>query len=89
MSVITIIYLAIAALIFGNWTILPTLGACVIFGFARSAGYQLVQMLGFPSSYQDLIMILPYVLTLFLLIFLSGKNRSPRALGEVYDKSKR
>ena len=82
-------YLAIAALIFGNWKILPTLGACVIFGFARSAGYQLVQKLGFPSSYHDLIMILPYVLTLFLLIFLSGKNRSPRALGEVYDKSKR
>ena len=82
-------YLAIAALIFGNWTILPTLGACFVFGFARSAGYQIVQKLGFPSSYQDLIMILPYVLTLFLLIFLSGKNRSPRALGEVYDKAKR
>ncbi len=82
-------YLAIAALIFGNWTILPTLRACVIFGFARSAGYQIVQKLGYPSSYQDLIMILPYVLTLVLLIFWSGKNRSPRALGEIYDKAKR
>ncbi len=82
-------YLSIAALIFGNWSILPTLGACVIFGFARSAGYQLVQHLGLPSSYQDLVMILPYVLTLFLLIFLSKHTRSPRALGEVYDKSKR
>lgn len=29
-------YLAIAALIFGNWRILPTLGACLLFGFARS-----------------------------------------------------
>ena len=28
-------YLAIAALIFGNWRILPTLGACLLFGFAR------------------------------------------------------
>lgn len=82
-------YLSIAALIFGNWTILPTLGACLIFGFARSGGYQLVQTLGLPSSYQDLVMILPYVLTLFLLIFLSKHTQSPRALGEIYDKSKR
>jgi len=26
-------FLAIAALIFGNWRILPTLAACLIFGF--------------------------------------------------------
>lgn len=38
-------YLAIAALIFGNWRILPTLGACLLFGFARSGGYRIVQML--------------------------------------------
>lgn len=82
-------YLSIAALIFGNWQILPTLGACLIFGFARSAGYQLVQAMGKPSSYSDLVMILPYVLTLLLLMFFSKYNRSPRALGEIYDKGKR
>lgn len=82
-------YLAIAALIFGNWKILPTLGACLLFGFARSGGYRLVQILAMPSSYQDLVMILPYVLTLFLLIFFSRHNRSPRALGVIYDKGAR
>lgn len=82
-------YLAIAALIFGNWRILPTLGACLLFGFARSGGYRLVQILAMPSSYQDLVMILPYVLTLFLLIFFSKHNRSPRALGVIYDKGAR
>ncbi len=82
-------YLAIAALIFGNWRILPTLGACLLFGFARSGGYKLVQILAMPSSYQDLVMILPYVLTLFLLIFFSKHNRSPRALGVIYDKGAR
>lgn len=82
-------YLAIAALIFGNWRILPTLGACLLFGFARSGGYRLVQILAMPSSYQDLVMILPYVLTLFLLIFSSKHNRSPRALGVIYDKGAR
>lgn len=82
-------YLAIAAMIFGNWTILPTLGSCLLFGFARSGGYYLVQRLEMPSSYSDLVMILPYVLTLFLLVFFSKYNRSPRALGEIYDKGKR
>lgn len=82
-------YLAIAALIFGNWRILPTLGACLLFGFARSGGYRLVQVMQMPSSYQDLVMILPYVLTLLLLIFFSRQNGSPRALGEIYDKGAR
>ena len=82
-------YLSIAALIFGNWKIMPTLGACLLFGFAKSGGYQIVQMLGMPSSYSDLVMILPYVLTLLLLVFFSKHNNSPRALGEIYDKGKR
>ncbi|WP_320128473.1 ABC transporter permease [uncultured Sphaerochaeta sp.] len=82
-------YLAIAAMIFGNWKILPTLVACLLFGFARSGGYALINMLGLPSSYSDLVLTLPYVLTLVLLIFFSKGNHAPRALGEVYDKGKR
>lgn len=82
-------YLAIAAMIFGNWKILSTLGACLLFGFARAAGYILVRYLEMPSTYSDLIMILPYVLTLLLLVFFSKNNHTPRALGEIYDKGKR
>ena len=82
-------YLAIAALIFGNWKIMPTLGACLLFGFARSGGYYIVQKMQMPSSYQDLVMILPYVLTLLLLVFFSKHNGAPRALGEIYDKGAR
>jgi len=82
-------YLAIAALIFGNWQILPTLGACFIFGFARSAGYNLPLAFQLDSAFQDLFMTLPYIVTLLLLIFFSKTNHAPRALGEIYDKSKR
>ena len=82
-------FLSIAALIFGNWKIVPTLGACLLFGFARSGGHHLVQVLELPSSYQDLIMTLPYILTLLLLVFFSKKSRVPAALGEIYDKGKR
>lgn len=82
-------YLAIAALIFGNWSILPTLGACLLFGFARSSGQAIIQRMGMPSTFNDLVRTLPYVVTLLLLIFFSKNNGSPRALGEIYDKGKR
>ncbi len=82
-------YLSIAALIFGNWEILPTLGASFLFGFARSAGHELIKALGMSSNFSDVVMILPYVLTLVLLVFFSKDNRAPRALGEIYDRGKR
>ncbi|NLJ70117.1 MAG: ABC transporter permease [Clostridiaceae bacterium] len=82
-------FLAIAALIFGNWRIMPTFVACLIFGFARSAGNEIGKAMQLSSSFFDLTMTLPYVLTLLLLIFFSDTNRAPRALGEIYDKGKR
>lgn len=82
-------YIAIAALIFGNWNIGRTLFACLLFGFARSGGYLLIQALGMPSAFSDLVMTLPYVITLLLLIFMGKNNAAPRALGEPYDPSKR
>ena len=82
-------YLAIAGYIFGNWEILPSLGACLIFGLARSAGSEIVLALGMPAAYSDLVMTLPYVVTLLLLVFLSRHNQAPSALGQVYDKSQR
>jgi simple sugar transport system permease protein len=82
-------YLSIAALIFGNWKILPTFAVCMFFGLAKSGGYRLCLFLGLPSNYTDLLMVLPYVLTLLLLIFFSRHNHPPRALGEFFDKSRR
>lgn len=82
-------YLAIAAMIFGNWNILPTALVCLLFGFAKSGGFQLCLAMGLPSNYADLFMMLPYVLTILLLVFFSKKNHAPAAIGEPYDKGKR
>lgn len=82
-------YLAIAALIFGNWKILPTFATCMLFGFSRSGGYFLSGILKLPSTYSNLVSTLPYILTLLLLVFFSKSNRPPKALGEAYDKGKR
>ena len=82
-------YLAIAAMIFGNWNILNTLYSCLFFGFAKSIGYFVVKISGLPSTYSDIVMVIPYIATLILLMFFSKYNRAPRALGEIYDKGKR
>ena len=82
-------YLAIAAMIFGNWNIGTTALVCLIFGFAKSGGYQLCIAMGLPSNYSDLFLMLPYVLTMLLLIFFSKKNHPPKAAGEPWDKGKR
>ncbi len=66
-----------------------TLLACLFFGFTKSFGYQLSLNLGLPSNFSDLFLILPYVLTLLILIFFSKHTRAPRAVGEIFDKSKR
>jgi simple sugar transport system permease protein len=42
-----------------------------------------------PGIYTDLFLMLPYVLTLLLLVFFSRKNHPPKAAGEPWDKSKR
>ena len=82
-------YLAIAAMIFGNWNIGTTTLVCLIFGLARSGGYQLCIAMGLSSNYSDLFLMLPYVLTMLLLIFFSKKNHPPKAAGEARDKGKR
>ncbi|MBQ6775617.1 MAG: ABC transporter permease [Synergistaceae bacterium] len=82
-------YLSIAAMIFGNWQISRAFVACLIFGLAKSVGSVIISKLGLPSSYNDLVRIFPYVLTLLLLIFFSKHNRSPRSLGQIYDKGRR
>jgi len=82
-------FLAIASYIFGNWKIKQTLYACIIFGFSRSIGYLLIQKIGLPSTYSDIVLTLPYVMTLILLLFFSKSTVAPKALGDPYEKSKR
>ncbi|MCL2379286.1 MAG: ABC transporter permease [Coriobacteriia bacterium] len=82
-------FLAIAALIFGNWRIVPTFAACLIFGLTRSAAFQLLPVFDAGAAVIDLAMTAPFVVTLLLLAIFGKKNKMPRALGEIYDKSKR
>lgn len=82
-------FIALAALIFGNWKPVPTLLACLLFGFAEALTNQL-QVLKTAAG-EDLIpvqfiQIIPYVLTIVILAGFIGRARAPKALGQPYQK---
>ena len=72
-------FIALAAVIFGNWTPLGTLGATLLFGFAQALRFQ-VQALGLPVP-QELIIALPYLLTLVAITGLVRNSTPPAGLG--------
>ncbi|HET7095552.1 MAG TPA: ABC transporter permease [Thermomicrobiales bacterium] len=72
-------FIALAAVIFGNWTPLGALGGALLFGFAQALRYQ-VQALGWPIP-QELIVSLPYIMTLVAITGLVGRSTPPAGLG--------
>ncbi|MCG8626233.1 MAG: ABC transporter permease [Proteobacteria bacterium] len=73
-------YIALAAVIFGHWRPIPVLLACLMFGLFES----LASRLGTISS--DVILVLPYILTVVLLAGVIRPPKPPRALGIPYNK---
>jgi ABC-type uncharacterized transport system permease subunit len=73
-------FIALAAVIFGNWMPWATLGAALLFGFAQALRFQ-VQALDLPIS-QDIIIALPYLLTLIAVTGLLRKSAAPAGLGK-------
>ena len=83
-------YIALAAMIFGNWRPLQALYACLMFGFldavaARVQGLEL-PLIGEVSS--DLILALPYVLTVIFLAGFIGRATPPASIGVPYVKER-
>lgn len=86
-------FIALAAMIFGKWKPLPTLGACLLFGFLdamaiRMQGVQLPAGLGGGEVPVQLIQALPYILTVVLLAGFIGSAIAPKALGKPYVKER-
>lgn len=81
-------FIAMAAMIFGKWNPITVMGAALFFGFAQSlsviGGYiPIIQDI--PAVYLN---ILPYVLTIIVLVGFIGKSKGPAANGTTYIKSK-
>jgi simple sugar transport system permease protein len=83
-------YLALTALVFGNWRPLHTVLGCLMFGFFGAVQIQIegvdLPVVGrIPGS---LIQMIPYVVTVVVLAGLMAKSVAPKALGTPFVKSR-
>lgn len=78
-------YIALAAVIFGQWDPLKAALAALLFGFTSNLGSQL-SIIGSPVPSVFMLM-LPYVVTILAVAGLVGRSNPPAATGKPYLKS--
>lgn len=80
-------FIALAAVIFGKWKPIGAYCACLFFGFAQA----LVIMLGGGNNAipTDILAMLPYVMTIIVLMLFVGRSSAPKAAGKPYKKGSR
>jgi ABC-type uncharacterized transport system permease subunit len=73
-------FIALAAVIFGRWRPLPVFAACLFFGFGEAAAVRL--KLWWQAVPDELALIIPFVLTLLVLLVARGSSGMPGSLGK-------
>ena len=89
MSVGGLGFLALAALIFGQWRPLGILGAAFFFGFASTIANVSQAIPSLATIPGVILKVFPYVVTLIALVLFSKSSQAPKAAGEPFDTSKR
>jgi general nucleoside transport system permease protein len=79
-------FIALAALIFGNWRPFGAFAACLLFGFSSALADRLPEYFEQGSSTPLLFNALPYVLTLIAVAGVIGRSTPPAAIGRPYEK---
>ena len=84
-------FLALAVMIFGQWKPVNIGLTAVLFGMFRALsnvymGFDALVALKLPSTIYNM---LPYIISLVVLVFVSKKSRAPKAEGIPYDKGAR
>jgi len=77
-------FIALAAVIFGNWRPFGAAAACLLFGFSSALAQRLPE---YSNSAAVLFQALPYVLTLVAVAGVIGRSIPPAAVGRPYKKS--
>lgn len=77
-------FIALAAVIFGNWTPYGAFGSSLIFGFADSLQGKLA-LLNVPIP-SEILLMAPYIATMIALTGLVGRTTPPAADGQPYEK---
>lgn len=76
-------FIALAALIFGAWKPVPTFLACLFFAFTDAVQMQLQgQKIGDVTVPNQFVQIIPYVATLFVLVFYARRISAPKAINQ-------
>ena len=83
-------YLALTALVFGNWRPMYTALGCIMFGFFSAVQIQIegVDLPGIGRIPGSLIQMIPYVVTVIVLAGLMAKSVAPKAIGKPFVKSR-
>lgn len=82
-------FLALAALIFGQWKPLGILGSTMFFGIAITIA-NISQLIPALDSVPPVALkIFPYAVTLIALVIFSKSSQAPKAAGEPYDVKRR
>ncbi len=83
-------YLALTALVFGNWRPLHTALGCLMFGFFAALQVQIegVTFPGIGKIPGSLVQMIPYVITVIVLAGLMAKSVAPKAIGIPFVKSR-
>ncbi|MBI4854595.1 MAG: ABC transporter permease [Acidobacteria bacterium] len=79
-------YIALAALILGNWHPVKTLLACLFFGLAEAISIRMQGVVDIPNQF---IQMVPYILTMIVLAGFIGRVHPPKAIGQPYVKERR
>ena len=77
-------FIALAAVIFGQWDPIKATLAALLFGFASSLQNTL-NIIGSPVP-SEFMLMLPYLVTIFVVAGVVGKSRAPAADGKPYIK---
>lgn len=82
-------FLALAVLIFGQWRCKKILFAAFFFGVMKTfaAAYSGIPILKDLSIPANVFKMIPYIVTLLVLVFMSKNSQAPKAEGIPYDKS--
>ncbi len=76
-------FIAIAAVIFGGWTLKGTVGGCVLFGMAISFKQNLPQQ-GYDAIPEEMLNAFPYLLALGAMALFAARVRQPSALARPF-----